>query len=177
MELPEGVPAWLQLNTGIDFKGDHRDDAPPRTCSNELSPLTIATMAEELGIIEDDNEFSLPPAANDQSLCVQLQPVVNRGFVEATVHKQHRAWQHAMAASLYNADGTTRDLLSRVVNDRNDPRHTMHIVAGLHSTQVMALHPPARALIEGLRLATRRRLKKIHAAAHLRITKRRCQRA
>lgn len=154
-----------------------------RRTSHEFSPLAIVSMAEDLGLINEDFE-RLPPAMSLPAASVprvatgtdlsQLASAVQgtasrREHIETTVRRQHRAFQRAMKASLYEADCKTRLLLEASVSHEVEPRQTMHIITRLSDEQIQGLYSPVRVLVEGLRRSVKVRLDSIHAVARARI--------
>lgn len=155
-------------------------ESPPasrsRRPSNEFSPTTVATMAAEvglLGLLSDDDFVRIPPAlalpaavlshSGSPPTSPKQMMDARRQLVEATVHKQHKAYQRAIAACVYNApDSSTARLLEPLLTTQ-DPKHTIHVVTRLSTEQMDALNSPARTLVEGLRGAVQERIESIQA--------------
>ncbi len=98
--------------------------ARERRPSQELSPKAVIAMAEDLGLLVDEDASKA------------LLPKTAAALTETTVRRQHKAWQRAMQASLRDADAKSLLLLNGTLHPEVEPQHTMHIISTLSPAQV-----------------------------------------
>ena len=137
-----------------------RQDERARSSSIELSPLLLADMAADVGLME---EFAPLPPVFEQEMeetgapSASVSWLGSRESIEERVYEQHREFQNNLRASLLHADPRTIKALEPILM-ANDPKITISILTRLPDDAVQELHFTTRLLVVGLRNAVEQRL-------------------